>query len=303
MDKEIKKKIKQELFKRDKDLASFVSREETNDHLEEIKHKTEESGKGVIEAVNSLKPDVQKVVNATDFVAGFLEVMRQTLKGDKGDSVVGPKGERGEIGPAGNTGPIGPTGDAGVQGPKGERGERGEPGIQGKTGKSGKDGSPDTAEQIAEKLNSLEEALDYKILKNIPTAEKIVEEMRSLPVNKRLDISDIRNWNQPAKGKLDQRWHGSGSGGGGGVTGRYVLTHNATTDWGSPSGGYYTISVSGVTQGRGNNPMIQFFEDTGGGNLIQVFPDQITVDNTNGNVTFRVPDSPDLRYAGQVVFI
>lgn len=87
------------------------------------------------------------------------------------------------------------------------------------------------------------------------------------------------------------------------IASRYVLTFNATTDWGSPSGGFYTISLSGATHGHGNNPMTQFFEDTGGGALVTVQPDQVTVDNTNGNITFRVTSTPDLRFAGQCVVI
>jgi len=84
---------------------------------------------------------------------------------------------------------------------------------------------------------------------------------------------------------------------------RYVLTHDASTDWGSPSAGYYTITTTGVTHGMGNNPNIQYYEDVGGGALVEVTPDQSGVNSSNGDADFRVPDDPDLRYAGQVVFV
>jgi hypothetical protein len=83
---------------------------------------------------------------------------------------------------------------------------------------------------------------------------------------------------------------------------RYVLPHDATTDWGAPSGGYYTIATTEATHGRGVNPMIQFYEDVGAGVLVQTQPDSSTV-QTTGNHDFKVPESPDMRYAGKVVFV
>lgn len=110
-----------------------------------------------------------------------------TLKGDKGD--VGPKGdifadgvvtirgndgkdgEQGITGAIGKQGAKGDTGPRGLQGDRGEQGEKGEIGFSGKDGEKGKDGtdgSPDTAEQIIEKISPLKNALDFRILKNIP---------------------------------------------------------------------------------------------------------------------------------------
>jgi hypothetical protein len=72
------------------------------------------------------------------------EKTRKKLKGDKGD-----------------TGPMGPSGSDGLNGIDGEMGP---------IGPSGKDGSPDTAEQVRDKLSSLkgEERLDAKHIKNLP---------------------------------------------------------------------------------------------------------------------------------------
>jgi hypothetical protein len=61
----------------------------------------------------------------------------------------------------------------------------------------------DEPEVIAEKLNTLEGVIDSSVIKGLLTIDDI---------KGKLDISDIKNgvWNQPGKGKLDQRWHGGG---------------------------------------------------------------------------------------------
>ena len=89
-----------------------------------------------------------------------------TIKGVQGDK--GDTGDKGEKGDKGEQGIQGKQGLKGLKGDKGVPGEKGEPGAdssvpgpqgpQGKAGKAGKDGSPDTAEQIVEKLASLKKA-------------------------------------------------------------------------------------------------------------------------------------------------
>lgn len=85
---------------------------------------------------------------------------------------------------------IGPQGEQGLKGDKGERGDRGEKGEKGKdgrdgrdgrdgmdgidgqdgeNGKDGQDGSPDTAEQIVSKLQTVKSQwLDARSIKNLP---------------------------------------------------------------------------------------------------------------------------------------
>lgn len=84
--------------------------------------------------------------------------IRQTIKkGDKGDKgndsfIPGPIGPRGPEGKS-VIGPRGPEGKAStVPGPKGDKGDKGE------------DGSPDKPEEIATKLNTLENAIDMKVI-------------------------------------------------------------------------------------------------------------------------------------------
>jgi len=87
--------------------------------------------------------------------------------------------------------------------------------------------------------------------------------------------------------------------------GRFVITHDATTDW-TDQGTYWDIQTTAAVHGRGVNPVIQFYEDVGAGVLNQVSPDLNEI-QTNGDQSTQVPsglgNTPDLRYAGQIVFI
>jgi len=84
------------------------------------------------------------------------------------------------------------------------------------------------------------------------------------------------------------------------VATRYTEDHDATTDWGSASAGYYTITILASTHGRGTTPKPQFFESDGGTGFDEVAPDKVNI-ASNGDISFRVPDDPDLRYAGRVI--
>ena len=105
-------------------------------------------------------------------------------------------------------------------------------------------------------------------------------------------------WN-PITNSLDLV--GSSGGGGGGPATKYALTFNATTDWGSVSGGYYTITVTAGTHALGTSPIIEIFE-LELGNYNSVMPDQISV-TPGGDVSFRVPSAPDLRFAGKIIIV
>ena len=84
----------------------------------------------------------------------------------------GDKGERGPIGPQGMTGKQGPQGERGIMGSRGIQGISGKMGIQGPKGNDGyqgKDGSPDTPDEVRDKLQSLsgDKRLDASSIKNI----------------------------------------------------------------------------------------------------------------------------------------
>lgn len=78
----------------------------------------------------------------------------------------------------------------------------------------------------------------------------------------------------------------------------YVQTFNATTDWGSPSGGYYTITIPLVNHAKGGNPVIQVFELTG--TDYDVVDTTIFIDNTN-SISIKALETPDSRFAGKIV--
>lgn len=101
---------------------------------------------------------------------------------------------------------------------------------------------------------------------------------------------------------LSGQWDIKGSGGGGGgPADRFIQTFNATTDWGSPSGGYYTITVLGLTHGLGVDPNVQVYETIAGVDYL-LLPDEIRI-NGSGDIAIRVLQSPDLRFAGKILII
>jgi hypothetical protein len=84
-------------------------------------------------------------------------------------------------------------------------------------------------------------------------------------------------------------------------TSRYVQSFNATTDWGSASGGYYTFTTTAVTHGRGTSPIFSI-EESNASDYIKVSVDRALI-NSSGDLSIRVPDSPDLRFAGRIIFV
>lgn len=150
MPEELKNKLKEIAphMLEEKDLPMFLKLEEISESLAKI------ALKEMPEMPHMEMPEVHKVeIMGAEFL---------TIKGEKG--------ETGEIGPKGDSivGPQGPKGDRGdsIVGPAGRDGIDGES-IVGPKGENGKDGSPDNAEQIVEKLNTLEEAIDIEVIKGL----------------------------------------------------------------------------------------------------------------------------------------
>ncbi|MFI5241162.1 MAG: hypothetical protein ACHQUA_01880, partial [Microgenomates group bacterium] len=128
--------------------------------------------------------------------------------------------------------------------------------FKGQQGISGKDGSPDTPKQVADKLNTLEQAIESKVIKDLLTPEDIVKMLKDPKSKHRLEPRDIKgmplNFN-------DMRWHGGGSGGGAGAT------------W-TPQGPTTSDDVGGILTGTDLGLVAIPIEDT----LIQIFyPDTL----------------------------
>lgn len=85
----------------------------------------------------------------------------------------------------------------------------------------------ETPESIASKLNSLPEgSLGSHLIKEKLTAKDVIEELRKLSGNDRLDISNIRNGENLARAAQrqtvdmnDMRWHGAGGANGASLSG------------------------------------------------------------------------------------
>lgn len=92
--------------------------------------------------------------------------------------------------------------------------------------------------------------------------------------------------------------NGTTSGGGSGGT-PFVTAFDATTSWGAPSGGYYSIVVPQSTHQKGTDPTIQVYETVlTNDELIDV--DSVIV-NSFGDITIRVTENLDARFAGKIV--
>ena len=93
----------------------------------------------------------------------------------------------------------------------------------------------------------------------------------------------------PFTGQLDIV--GSGGGGGGGTASRYESSFNNTTDWGSPSGGYYTITITAAAHGKGLSP-VSFLYEASGADYLEVNVDEVKINDPSPEVIrFSIIDS------------
>lgn len=90
-----------------------------------------------------------------------------------------------------------------------------------------------------------------------------------------------------------------GSSGGSGIENSYALTFNNTSDWGTASGGLYSIVVPEGTHLKGVNPTANVYELVSGSYEL-VFVERLLISNS-GQITISVLDSPDLRFSGKII--
>ncbi len=89
--------------------------------------------------------------------------------------------------------------------------------------------------------------------------------------------------------------------GGGGSSDPYVTSFNATSSWGSPSGGVYSLQVLETAHEKGQHPIVQVYE-LSGGIYEAVTPNSIDVDSS-GNITITVTEVLDARFQGKIVIL
>ena len=111
----------------------------------------------IVKKLDELKP-TEKAKSSQQAMADFFSSMKgdEGEKGETGEQ--GLPGEKGEQGEQGLPGRDGMDGKDGLDGKDGADGIDGKDGADGINGKNGKDGSPDTAEQIVEKLSTIKKA-------------------------------------------------------------------------------------------------------------------------------------------------
>jgi hypothetical protein len=287
MDKELRKRIKAELFKKDKDLAAYLESQEISDKLEKL---------------DEVDAKLSKLDKLDEVISELKKERKLSFEGVS--TIKGDKGEDGEKGEPGDKGSPGIDGIDGIDGKDGKDGKNGKDG-KGIDGRDGKDGSPDTPKEIAQKLNTLEGVIDYKVLFNIPTLEETVKQLKG-----KLDISDIKNglWNQPSRGKLDMRWHGGGASllaslndvSISGPTNGQVLTYNSSTGKWTNSAAAVGTTINGISGAvilaAGSNITL-----TPSGNTITIASSGggvTTVTSNNSSITVTNPNTtPDLSVA------
>lgn len=183
-----------------------------------------------------------------------------TIKGDRGD-----KGEKGDKGDRGIDGLNGKDGKDGVNGKNGLNGINGKDGLDGKDGvdgKDGKDGSPDTPEQIADKINTLDEEIKQSAIEGLSSLIKKIDNISNIPRGtgtKLLSQLNDTNIQSPTNGQVlkydatTAKWY-NGTGGAGSqdlqdVTDIGATTTNTITI--SPSGNNKALVANGSGSGIG----------------------------------------------------
>lgn len=168
---------------------------------------------------------------------------------------------------------------------------------------------PDTAEQIVEKINTLEGAIEAKAITGLLTAADVVDEIKNLKGNDKIDISHIRNGENLARlaaknaDMNDMRWHGGGLSS---VSHDATLTGNGTAS--SPlsvvgsATTFYTDTISGVI----NSSNVTFTVPHAITSMMNLFlagmPYQSGVDFTFSGTTITFITAPDSSLSGQPFF-
>lgn len=132
----------------------------------------EEKFDAAVSEIRANSPDFKKFLESVRGSQG--EVGPRGPQGEAGESIQGPQGIPGRDGKDGATGPTGATGKDGAQGLQGPQGEQGIP---------GKDGSPDTADDIRNKLELLPEGEKLKI-ESIENLRKELDDLKTLASKK-----------------------------------------------------------------------------------------------------------------------
>jgi hypothetical protein len=78
----------------------------------------------------------------------------------------------------------------------------------------------------------------------------------------------------------------------------FELVISDLADWGSPSGGIYTLTILAATHGKGTKPLVQALETTALTFTLIGLAHQI---DSLGNITLEVTETPDNRFLGKIL--
>lgn len=129
------------------------------------------------EVVLDIEEDVEEMEVEIEQIREIAETTKKE-KGEKGDK--GERGDKGDKGDSGKDGKNGLNGTNGKDGLNGRNGIDGLNGVDGLNGKNGKDGSPDTGEQIVDKINSQSKKIESSKL-DLSKVEKDIKELKEKP--------------------------------------------------------------------------------------------------------------------------
>lgn len=202
--------VNKSIIKSEENTSKIIEAIKSDDKKEEIMGFT-----GIVKALNRNNESLQEVkeTNKQDKIIQKLEevksaslITNQELKkiskkespkeieiSIKGIKVISIKGDDGKVGQIGPRGPKGDSikgdkgdsikGDRGPVGPQGPPGKDGES-IKGNDGTNGKDGSPDTPEEVVDKVNSSSNKIDPKQVKGLLNLMSLSEQRDMNPVGK-----------------------------------------------------------------------------------------------------------------------
>lgn len=104
-----------------------------------------------------------------------------------------------------------------------------------------------------------------------------------------LTATDVQAAIDEIEGRVDTLEASSGA--------TYKVDKNATSDWGAASGGEYTITIAAGTHGKGTEPDISIYRVVSGQRIPATAEFSTNIAVSNGDITIKVPDSPDGRAA------
>jgi len=161
----------------DKTASAVDELKDYIDHPEVVVKKLEEIKSASLITNKHLK-SIEKSGGETQKVQ-ILGAELVTIKGEKGD-----KGDVGE-----DSTVAGPKGDRGNDGVNGKDGRNGIDGHDGLSGKDGISGSPDTPEEVVEKVNTSSKKIKSKQVEGLSSLINSVDQLTNYPVGKTENVS------------------------------------------------------------------------------------------------------------------